>query len=332
MTMEAFELSLLNHFQRDFPLVAKPFAAMAERLGCAEAEVLDTLRALRSRGAVSRVGAVVTPRRIGASTLAALSAPPNRLAEVADRVSAYSEVNHNYEREHAFNLWFVLAAADPARLAAALQQIRRETACPVISLPLQEEFHIDLGFDLCGGRRWHESFREPAPLRRVDLGDAGRRLMAALEDGLELVPRPFARLALRSDMTEDAVLAQLEEWLAARVLKRFGVVVRHHELGFTANAMAVWDVPDDRVADVGRRLASETGVTLCYRRSRSLPDWRYNLFCMIHGRRRDEVEQRVAAIRSAQGLQELPHALLFSQRRFKQTGARYLSAGAAAHG
>ena len=330
--MEAFELSLLNHFQRDFPLVAKPFAAMAERLGCAEAEVLDTLRALRSRGAVSRVGAVVTPRRIGASTLAALSAPPSRLAEVADRVSAYSEVNHNYEREHAFNLWFVLAAADLERLAAALQRIRRETACPVISLPLQEEFHIDLGFDLCGGRRWHESFREPAPLRRVDLGDAGRRLMAALEDGLELVPRPFARLALRSDMTEDAVLAQLEEWLAARVLKRFGVVVRHHELGFTANAMAVWDVPDDRVADVGRRLASETGVTLCYRRSRSLPDWRYNLFCMIHGRRRDEVEQCVAAIRSAQGLQELPHALLFSQRRFKQTGARYLSAGAAAHG
>jgi len=86
------------------------------------------------------------------------------------------------------------------------------------------------------------------------------------------------------------------------------------------------------VANVGRRLARETGVTLCYRRSRSLPDWRYNLFCMIHGRRRDEVEQRVAAIRSAQGLQELPHALLFSQRRFKQTGARYLSAGAAAHG
>ena len=330
--MDAFELSVLNHFQRDFPLVPRPFAAMAQRLGCAEARVLDTLRALKARGAVSRVGGVVTPRRIGASTLAALSVPPERLPEVADRVSAFSEVNHNYEREHDFNLWFVLAAGDLDRLAATLEQIRRDSGCPVISLPLQEEFHIDLGFDLCGGRRWHERSRDPAHARPVDLGDAGRRLMAALEDGLELVPRPFARLALRSGMVEDAVLGRLRDWLDTRVLKRFGVVVRHHELGFTANAMAVWDVPDDQASAVGQRLAAEPGVTLCYRRTRSLPDWRYNLFCMIHGQQRDEVEQRVARLCAAHGLTDLPHALLFSRRRFKQTGARYLSAGAAARG
>lgn len=330
--MDAFELSLLNHFQRDFPLVARPFAAIAERLGCGEASVLETLRALKARGAVSRVGAVVTPRRIGASTLAALSVAPVRLAEVADLVSALAEVNHNYEREHDFNLWFVLAASDPARLAATLERIRLDSGCPVIALPLQEEFHIDLGFDLCGGRRWHERPHDPDGVRPVDLGEAGRRLMAALEDGLELVPRPFARLALRSGLTEDAVLAQLRDWLAARVLKRFGIVVRHHELGFTANAMAVWDVPDEDVSALGRQLAAEPGVTLCYRRVRCLPDWRYNLFCMVHGQRRDEVEARVAAIRSRHGLEGLPHALLFSRRRFKQTGARYLSSAVAAHG
>lgn len=330
--MDAFELSLLNHFQRDFPLVARPFAAIAECLGCAEARVIETLRSLVARGAVSRVGGVVTPRRIGASTLAALRVPAERLADVADRVSAFSEVNHNYEREHGFNLWFVLVAADAQRLAETLARIRHETGSPVISLPLQEEFHIDLGFDLCGGRRWHERGRDPDNARPVDLGDAGRQLMAALEDGLELVPRPFARLALRSGMTEDAVLDRLQQWLAGRILKRFGVVVRHHELGFTANAMAVWDVPDAQVSAVGRGLAAEPGVTLCYRRSRSLPDWRYNLFCMIHGQRRDEVEQRVAGLCNAHGLAGLPHALLFSRRRFKQTGARYLSASAAAHG
>lgn len=328
--MDAFELSLLNRFQRDFPLVSRPFAAIAGQLGCGEGVVLSTLRSLKARGAVSRIGGVVMPRRIGASTLAALSVPPERLTQVADQVSAFSEVNHNYEREHAFNLWFVLAAADSERLAATLQRIRRETGCPVISLPLQEEFHIDLGFDLCGGRRWSERPADPAQAHPVDLGDAGRRLMAILEDGLELVPRPFARLALRSGMTEDSVLAQLQDWLAARVLKRFGVVVRHHELGFTANAMAVWDVPDDRVSAIGSRLATEPGVTLCYRRARDLPRWRYNLFCMIHGQRREDVERRLAAIRAAHGLDDLPHALLFSRRRFKQTGARYLSA--AAHG
>ena len=330
--MDTFDLSLLNGFQRDFPLVGRPYAVMAERLGCEEGDLISALRTLRERGAVSRIGAVVAPRRIGASTLAALAAPAERLAEVAEVVSGLAEVNHNYEREHAFNLWFVLAAADGARLDATLERIRRTTGCPVISLPLREEFHIDLGFDLCGGRRWHErsaQAQEPSP---AALGDAQRRLMAALEDGLELVPRPFARLALRCGLDEETVLAQIRGWLAERLLKRFGVVVRHHELGYTANAMAVWDVPDADISAVGRRLAAEPGVTLCYRRERDLPHWGYNLFCMIHGRARDEVAERVGAIAGAHGLDGLPHALLFSRRRFKQTGARYFSSGSAAHG
>jgi DNA-binding Lrp family transcriptional regulator len=327
--MDAFQRSLLNSFQRDFPLTPQPFAVLAERLGCSESEVLTSLRALRERGAVSRIGAVVAPRRIGASTLAALSAPTERLAEVAGQVSRLSEVNHNYEREHAFNLWFVLTARDGDALAATLQRIGDDTGCPVISLPLREEFHIDLGFDLCGGRRWHEQPRVPRP---VELDEAAKRLMAVLEDGLELVPRPFARLALRAGTTEEAVLERIRHWLAEGLLKRFGVVVRHHELGFTANAMAAWDVPDDRVSAVGAQLASEQGVTLCYRRERSLPHWRYNLFCMVHGQERGEVERRVDAISAAQGLGNLPRAVLFSRRRFKQTGARYFSAGGTAHG
>lgn len=327
--MDAFELTLLNTFQRNFPLIPQPFAALAEQLGCAEGKVLSALGQLKERGAISRIGAVVTPRRIGASTLAALSAPPEHLAGVADRVSRLSEVNHNYEREHAFNLWFVLTARDADALAAALRHIGDDTGCPVISLPLREEFHIDLGFDLCGGRRWHEQPRAPRP---VELGETEQRLMAALEDGLELVPRPFARLALRAGTSEDTVLAQIRQWLAEGLLKRFGVVVRHHELGFTANAMAVWDVPDDRISAVGTQLAGEQGVTLCYRRERSLPNWRYNLFCMVHGQAREDVERRVEAISAAQGLGDLPRAVLFSRRRFKQTGARYFSSGSAAHG
>jgi DNA-binding Lrp family transcriptional regulator len=271
----------------------------------------------------------VAPRRIGASTLAALSAPPERLAEVADLVSRLSEVNHNYEREHAFNLWFVLTARDADALGRTLARIGDQTGCPVISLPLREEFHIDLGFDLCGGRRWHEQPRAPRP---AALGETEQRLMAVLEDGLELVPRPFARLALRAGTTEEAALEQIRRWLADGLLKRFGVVVRHHELGFTANAMAVWDVPDDWISAVGARLAREPGVTLCYRRERSLPHWGYNLFCMVHGQAREDVEQRVDAISATQGLGALPRAVLFSRRRFKQTGARYFSSGGAAHG
>jgi DNA-binding Lrp family transcriptional regulator len=330
--MEPLELRLLNEFQRDFPLERAPFDRVAERIGCSEGEVLATLRALKARGAVSRVGAVVAPRRIGASTLAALAVAPQALDTVAAQVSALAQVNHNYEREHAFNLWFVVTACDAAALDGVLERVRRESGCPLITLPLREEFHIDLGFDLCGGHRWSERSANPAPAGPVVLGDDEWRLMAALEDGLDLVPQPFARLAMRCGLAEEAVRARIADWLARGVVKRFGVVVRHHELGYAANAMAVWDVPDAEVSAAGRRLAATGGVTLCYRRERDLPHWPYNLFCMIHGRDRDAVEAQVADLADRAGLAGHPHALLFSRRRFKQSGARYLSAGGAGHG
>jgi DNA-binding Lrp family transcriptional regulator len=329
--MDALELRLLNEFQRDFPLEPAPFARVGERLGLGEGEVLAMLRVLKGRGAVSRIGAVVAPRRIGASTLAALAVPAGRLEAVADGVSALAQVNHNYEREHAFNLWFVVTAPDGDVLTATLSAIGRESGCPLVTLPLREEFHIDLGFDLCGGHRWSEPAVAPAA-GPVTLDDAERRLMAALEDGLELVPQPYARLAMRCGLGEADVRARIAGWLARGLLKRFGVVVRHHELGYAANAMAVWDVPDAAVSAAGRRLAATGDVTLCYRRDRDLPHWRYNLFCMVHGRDRGAVEAQVRELGARAGLDGHPHALLFSRRRFKQSGARYLSAGGAGRG
>lgn len=139
---------LLDGFQRDFPVCARPYAAMAERLGCDEATVLARLQWLQRRGYVSRIGPVFRPNRLGASTLAAMAVPAERLQEVARLVSSYSEVNHNYEREHEFNLWFVVTACDQAAVAEVLNQVRRRTGLAVMDLPLSDEFHIDLGFPL----------------------------------------------------------------------------------------------------------------------------------------------------------------------------------------
>ena len=119
-------------------------------------------------------------------------------------------------------------------------------------------------------------------------------------------------------------LELIEGWLATGLIKRFGVVVRHRELGYQANAMCVWDVPDDAAHALGARLAREPLVTLCYRRARALPDWPYNLFCMVHGRRRVDVEREIEAIRVRCSVGGYPSAVLFSQRCFKQRGARYL--------
>jgi len=150
-----------------------------------------------------------------------------------------------------------------------------------------------------------------------------QRLIALLQSGLPLVTRPYQTLAGQLGCSEANVLAGIERLLENGVFKRFGVVVRHHELGYCANGMVVWDVPDDRVTDIGSQLALRPEVRLCYRRPRCLPHWPYNLFCMIHGREREEVVSVLAQLVNDLGLEALPHEVLFSTHRFKQRGAHY---------
>jgi DNA-binding Lrp family transcriptional regulator len=328
------EYALLNKWQRDFPVVARPFAEIGSKVGADEAAVIATLSRLQARGAISRVGAVFAPRRVGASTLAALAAPAERIEDIAEIVSMRPEINHNYQREHRYNLWFVATAADQPALDAVLAGIETDTGCAVIALPLEREFHIDLGFDLQSGHKSAPA-AEVAVARTPDAEE--RRLIAALQPGLELLPRPFRHLGDMVYMDEDEVLARITGWLDEGLVKRFGVVVRHHELGYRANAMVVFDLPDAEVDAIGARLAAEPGVTLCYRRRRSRPDWPYNLYCMVHGRSRAEAGPVIDRLARLAGR---PANALFSTRRFKQCGARYFDdaplalgrAGEPAHG
>ena len=324
------EFHLLNDYQHDFPLVAAPFAAMAAALGVSETDVLSTLARLQERGTVSRVGAVFRPRSIGASTLAALAVPEDELERVAQMVSAYPEVNHNYQREHHYNLWFVVAAPDELALQRVLREIEERSGCRVLYLPLVEDYHIDLGFDLTGvrGKRALHAEAHAGGGRPYAPTPGERRLIAAIQSGLPLVERPFAAAGAQAGMSEAEALAALQNLLDRGVIKRMGVVVRHHELGYRANAMVVWDIPDEEVSSVGACLGGIEYVTLCYRRPRRLPAWRYNLFCMIHGHDRAEVLARVEAMRENCGLQDVAYEVLFSTRRFKQCGARYARAAA----
>jgi len=323
-TVSALDFRLLNEFQRDFPLCAEPYREIAARLGAPADQVIAALARLRSAGAVSRIGAVFRPGAVGASTLAAMAVPPERLVAVARAVNGFAGVNHNYEREHRFNLWFVAAAADAAALERLLRDIETATGIEVLSLPLIEEYHIDLGFDLAGNGAPRESAsRRP---RLVALDARGRRLAAALQDGLAAVARPYAELGARARLSETETIAQLRRWIEDGVIRRFGVIVRHLELGWDANAMCVWDIPDAQALALGEQLAARPEVTLCYRRERKLPHWPHNFYCMIHGRARGEVEQALARLRSECSLAQFHGEVLFSSRRFKQTGARPLGA------
>lgn len=313
------DMALLEGFQRDLPLVPQPYAAIGAHLGLDEAEVIARLTRLRDLGTIARVGATVRPNTAGASTLAALSVPEDRLDKVAAIVGAEPGVNHSYERENLWNLWFVATAADKVGLAALLDRIGAATGLQVLDLPLLRPFNIDLGFRLKGPRHAAGLARTPD---LTALTEADRPILAALATGLEIAPRPFLALARQTGQDEAAVIGRVAALAAAGILTRVGVIVRHRPLGWTSNAMVTFDLPEDRIEAAGRALATHPGVTLCYQR-RIVPGvWRWGLFCMIHGRSRAEA---LAVLDAALALPELAgadHQVLFSLRCFKQTGAR----------
>lgn len=158
----------------------------------------------------------------------------------------------------------------------------------------------------------------------LDLLD--KQIITAIQDGLALDSRPFEPVARQLGITEQKILQRLELLKENGTIKRLGVVVRHRELGFKANAMVVWDIPDNRVAEIALRIASFDCITLCYQRPRRLPDWPYNLFSMIHGKDRESVLQRLDYLVDVLDLDDISYHPLFSTRRFKQRGARFLDA------
>lgn len=315
---DCLDTRLLDEFQRDLPLVPRPFAAMAERLGTTEADVLSRLARLQDCGRISRVGATCRPNTAGASTLAALAIPEARIEEVAEIVGAEPGVNHSYLREDRWNLWFVATAPSDAELAQSLARIEAASGLPVLSLPLVRPFNIDLGFRLRGPRVALGLDRDAD---MSALQDDDRPIMQALSDGLDLVAQPFAALAEQLGRSESDILARIETLAEARILTRVGVIVRHRALGWAANAMVVWQLPDDAIEPAGIALAQVPGVTLCYQRRIQPGIWDWPLFCMMHARSRAEALAVLERARTLPELAGVPHKVLFSTRCFKQRGA-----------
>lgn len=335
--LDEIDRRLIDGWQRGFPLAPAPFAVIAQALDSCEGDVIERLGRLLAEGILSRVGAVIRPNTAWASTLAALAVPPQRLEAVAAKVNAEPGVNHNYEREHVYNLWFVVAGRDRGSVASTLTRIEARTGLPVLDLPLRRAFHIDLAFPVfadasdrapgmveTGPER---TFRPvEAAARALAVADDDRQLLAALDNGLPLLPRPFRMVAAGLGRREDSVLADLRRLAEHGVVRRFGLVVSHRKLGFAANAMVVWDVPDEGVEQVAQGFTRHAFVTLCYERPRRGARWPYNLFCMIHGRDRGAVERQVEVLEREAGSRVRARATLFSTRCHRQRGARLSAA------
>jgi DNA-binding Lrp family transcriptional regulator len=318
MTPNAVELALIDRWQDGFPLVEKPFEVVGRSAALDQDETIGIFRKMRANDIISRVGAVVRPNTVGASTLAAMQVPPELLEQVAGIVSREPLVTHNYEREHALNLWFVIAGTDAKAIAATLRNISSQTGFDVIKLPMQQAYHLGLGFSLgAAPPRQRESAddAEYAPDPR------DRSILAAIEDGLPLVEAPYRAVADRLELDERDIIGRLDHLRASGIVTRFGCVVRHDKLGYRSNAMAVWDVPDEQVDRIAQSFVRNPKVTLCYRRPRHLPLWPYNLFCMVHARSRWDAHAVLDELNLEADTGLLPQAVLFSRRCFKQRGA-----------
>jgi DNA-binding Lrp family transcriptional regulator len=278
---------------------------------------------------VRRVGPVLNPPVIGSSALGALKAPCNRFDEVADIINGLVKINHNYERDHRLNIWFVVTASTPEERSEVFERIAEKTGCEPLRLPMETEYYVDLAFPVVNDDRWarektrEKADTEPKPVEDEpeDLSELEATVVLAIQDGLPVSNTPYADLASSVDASREDVIRTLRSLSEKNCIKRTGLVVNHHAVGFDSNCMVVWRVPRMEVDTYGRIAGSKPYVTYCcHRAPRSGRGWDYTMFTMIHGRDPDAVDRRIDEL-----AEDVPfkHERLETVSMLKQTGVRY---------
>lgn len=324
--MDELKRRLIDEWQGGFPLCERPFAVVAKRLKSSEDAVLQALRELLADGMLTRFGPLYQIERLGgAFSLAALQAPEVDFDRIASIVNGFPEVAHNYRRNHAFNMWFVLATETPVGMNETVQRIAAATGSPVFNFPKEREYFIEARFAV--GARRAESSKPPTERKAAsslspDRLTEWRPLILATQAGLPLAPRPYHALAAQLGSDAEAIIASLQALLDAGAIRRIGVVPNHYRIGYAANGMTVWDVLDETVDELGAQIGALEFVTHCYRRPRHRPDWPYNLFAMAHGASRDEVAAKADRIADILGDACRARDILYSTRILKKTGLR----------
>lgn len=329
------DAAILSAMQERFPLSVAPFRAMADWLGTDEAAVLDRVVSLHESGILRHVTPIFEPAALGyASSLVAMRVPEERLAEAVEAVSAHPGVSHNYRREHAFNLWFTIAVPPGSDLRAHIDKLHALAgAASTRPLPTLRRFKIGVSLDLSGERAMDHQDEDAAssnghrPAEAAPLTERDLAVIRAVQGNLPLQREPFAEAARALGMTQEAVVAALDELRQRGCLRRVAGIVRHRQAGFTANGMGVWNVPDADTVTVGEAMARYSAISHCYERPR-YDDWPYKLFTMIHARTRDECDAFVADLARIHGIAD--HAVLYSTVEYKKVRPVYFTPDIAA--
>ena len=332
VSLTPLETRIVNTLQGGFPLANRPFEAAGQALGISGEQLRHAIAGLLERKVLTRFGPLFQIERMGGQfVLAALQVPEERYQVVTTQVNAFDAVAHNYRREHALNMWFVLATAAPAAMQQAIVDIEQATGLPVHAFPKLEEYFVGMRFTVGGEQPVGQADSAGKPRAKAAdanatnpaLQDEDWPLIRACQAGLALdTDTPYVALAAPLGWSETRVLQRLQQLLDAGIIRRIGVVPNHYAIGYRFNAMGVFDVNDAAIARLGPQVGALDFVTHCYRRPRDLPLWPYNLFAMCHGASREAVLEQIRQVRTLLGSECREHDALFSTRILKKSGLR----------
>jgi siroheme decarboxylase len=333
VALDELDRKLLNLMQGSFPLEPRPYAAVAREAGIAEEQVLERVRRLLEERIIRQVTPIYDTRALGfSSMLVAAKVDPEHPWRAAKIVNSHPGVSHNYLRNHDFNMWFTLATEpdSPLGLEGTLEVLQRLTGAESIrQLPTLKLFKIRMDLEMEGdtkalasegagaGGPPKEAVLEPVAYDERDIA-----VIRATQGNMPVVREPYVAAAQRLEMDVDALLEHMAGMRERGLLRRVAAILYHRRAGFSANGMGVWKVPQERIMELGPRMASYRGISHCYQRP-TYADWPYSVFTMAHGRSKEECDAILEAIAVQTGIEE--RATLYSSTEFKKIRLLYFT-------
>ncbi|MGI0032292.1 MAG: Lrp/AsnC family transcriptional regulator, partial [Nitrososphaeraceae archaeon] len=286
--IDPLDKQLLNEIQWTFPLSSRPYLEIATKHGLTEDDVMKRISLMKRIGLIRQINAIFDTRKLGyKSALVAFAVKKDRLDSVALEVNKHPGVSHNYERDHEFNMWFTLAVPADGDLKRDLEIMASlDGVIKFRLLPTLKLYKIGVKLDMVNSdpdKITPDDKVKKMDLKKFELASRDKEFIRELQKDLEVTPRPFDTLANNLGITVDELFKKAIEYETMGVMRRFAAILRHRDAGFAANGMIVWMVPEDKIDEVGYKLASFPQVSHCYRRP-VYPDWPFNLFSMIHAR------------------------------------------------
>ncbi|MDQ6731776.1 MAG: AsnC family transcriptional regulator [Actinomycetota bacterium] len=329
IALDDLDKRLLNLMQGSFPIAPRPYEHVASEAGVSEAEVLGRVQHLLDERIIRQVTPIFDTRALGyQSMLVAAKVDPENPWRAATVINAHPGVSHNYLRNHEFNIWFTIATEpdSPLGLNGTLEVLAKLAGAESVrQLPTLKLFKIRMDLEMEAGTKalaTAAQAAEPVEIKAQPYDDFDRSVIRALQGDLPVISEPYAPAAAQLGISVEALLEHLRGMQNRRLLRRVAAILFHRRAGFSANGMGVWNVPDDQILALGKRMASFRGISHCYERP-TYADWPYSVFTMAHGRSKEECDAILDSIAADTGIED--RATLYSSTEFKKIRLLYFT-------